>query len=200
MTHLAVRCEVISRQSIFSRLRCSPLPDEILPGSFLRINDHALYISEVDKKNQILEVCVHGMNAEAALSENRITASLYASGHALCADNQPVLISATVEKLGAFILAARLMRHLCNANKSLFVLASESIFPFRPAPSKFVVRGVPAHVIAGFPLLEDWGLPTRLVSTADLPGVYGHTIEQFVEDYLGTVCQSSRDDVYYLQL
>lgn len=200
MTHLPLRCEVISCQSIFARLRCDSLPDEIRPGSFLAINDRTLYISDLEQNNQVLEVCVHGMNAEAELGENEFNAELYVSTSALCAENQPVLVTANVEQLGAFVLAARRMRRLCNAEKSMFVLVGEGAFPFKLVPSKFVVRSVPSHVMAGIPLLEDWGLPSRLVSSACVPGTYEGSIEEFIEEYMRKVDCDMAGEYYVLRL
>jgi dihydroorotate dehydrogenase electron transfer subunit len=44
--------------------------------------------------------------------------------------------------------------------------------PFRPRPSRFLVENMPAGVIAAIPLLEDWGIPSRLASVDDLPGAF----------------------------
>ncbi|MGK0673837.1 MAG: hypothetical protein ABWU16_04150 [Halothiobacillaceae bacterium] len=44
--------------------------------------------------------------------------------------------------------------------------------PFRPRPSRFLIAGMPAGVIAAIPLLEDWGIPSRLASVDGLPGAF----------------------------
>ena len=51
-------------------------------------------------------------------------------------------------------------------------MGSEIPFPFRARPSTLLVPGMPAGVIACMPLLEDWGVPSRLASLAGFPGCY----------------------------
>lgn len=52
--------------------------------------------------------------------------------------------------------------------------------PFRPRPSRFMVEGMPAGVIAAIPLLEDWGVPSRLASPDGLAGCHDGRLEDLV--------------------
>lgn len=52
------------------------------------------------------------------------------------------------------------------------ILGSEAPFPFAPRPSQIMVNGLPEGVIAGMPLLEDWGIASRLASLEARPGCY----------------------------
>lgn len=54
----------------------------------------------------------------------------------------------------------------------LVILGSEVPFPFRPQPSQFIVPGLPPEVIAAMPLLDDWGIPSRLASLQGYPGCF----------------------------
>jgi len=54
--------------------------------------------------------------------------------------------------------------------KPLVLMGSEVPFPFRSRPSRILVPGVPAAVIACLPLLDDLGVPVRLASRAEFPG------------------------------
>jgi dihydroorotate dehydrogenase electron transfer subunit len=55
------------------------------------------------------------------------------------------------------------------------VMGSEVPFPFQARPSQFMVAGMPAEVIAAMPLMEDWGLASRLASLRGFAGCYeGH--------------------------
>ena len=51
-------------------------------------------------------------------------------------------------------------------------MGSEAPFPFNAQPSRFILPGMPEGVIAARPLLEDWGVPSRLASLQDYPGCY----------------------------
>ena len=52
------------------------------------------------------------------------------------------------------------------------VLGSEVPFPFAPRPSQFLLPGIPEGVIAAMPLLEDWGVPSRLASLQGYAGCH----------------------------
>jgi dihydroorotate dehydrogenase electron transfer subunit len=56
--------------------------------------------------------------------------------------------------------------------RPLVLMGSEIPFPFRARPSTIMVRGLPAEAIAAMPLLEEWGVPSRLASFADFPGCF----------------------------
>lgn len=55
---------------------------------------------------------------------------------------------------------------------SLVIVAAQGAFPFRARPSGIVVPGMPEGVIAAMPLLEDWGIASRLASPRWGPGCY----------------------------
>src|SRR5688572_8319064 len=46
--------------------------------------------------------------------------------------------------------------------KPLVLMGSEIPFPFRTRPSTILVPGIPAGSIAAMPLLDGWGVPSRL--------------------------------------
>lgn len=50
--------------------------------------------------------------------------------------------------------------------------------PFRPRPSRFLVERMPPGVIAAIPLLEDWGIPSRLASVDGLPGTFEGGVDE----------------------
>ncbi len=56
------------------------------------------------------------------------------------------------------------------------------MLPFRPRPSRFMVEGLPAGVIAAIPLLEDWAIPSRLASPAGLPGCFEGRLDEMLAD------------------
>jgi dihydroorotate dehydrogenase electron transfer subunit len=62
--------------------------------------------------------------------------------------------------------------------KPMAILGSEVPFPFKPRPSQYLVSGAPLGAIAAMPLLEDWGIPSRLASSKGYPGCFeGHVTE-----------------------
>lgn len=56
-------------------------------------------------------------------------------------------------------------------------------FPFAPCPSRQLIYGLPAEVIAALPLLEDWGIPHRLASLRAQPGCFHGTAEALAHEW-----------------
>lgn len=56
--------------------------------------------------------------------------------------------------------------------QALVLMGSEVPFPFPTRPSQILVPGLQAEVIAAMPLLEDWGIASRLASLQGYAGCY----------------------------
>jgi dihydroorotate dehydrogenase electron transfer subunit len=69
----------------------------------------------------------------------------------------------------------------------LVLMGSEIPFPFRSRPSTIVVAGMPAGSIACMPLLEEWGIASRLASRAGFPGCYEGFVTELAEEWLSTL-------------
>lgn len=82
-----------------------------------------------------------------------------------------------------------------RAKRLLVLLGSETPFPFRPRPSVIVVPGIPTGVIACMPLLEEWGIASRLASTLDLPGCYEGTATALADLWLSSLEAPERAEV-----
>ena len=62
--------------------------------------------------------------------------------------------------------------------KPLVLIGSEIPFPFQARPSRIMVPAAPAAAIACMPLLDEWGVPSRLASNAGFAGCFsGHVTE-----------------------
>ena len=198
--HVSLNLIAVSCKTPFLRYQSDLLPESILPGSYLLFVDslEPLYVSDVDREKNILEVYATDASVRHQVGEFAL-ANLILSEHKLCEPGQSILVVAGVAQLGAFIFAARAMRKLCNAQRSLFVLHSENEFPFKPVPSRFIVPSVPSHVIAAMPMLEDWGLPTRLVSDGLVPGVFDGSVDQFCAYYLNRIGDDKTSELCLLR-
>jgi dihydroorotate dehydrogenase electron transfer subunit len=71
--------------------------------------------------------------------------------------------------------------------RPLVLLGSDTPFPFRPRPSVIVVPGIPTGVIACMPLLEEWGIASRLASTLDLPGCFEGAVTTLADVWLASL-------------
>jgi dihydroorotate dehydrogenase electron transfer subunit len=68
--------------------------------------------------------------------------------------------------------------------KPLVLMGSEVPFPFRTRPSRIVVSGIPDGSIACMPLLDGWGIASRLASRSDFPGCFDGFVTQLAEKWL----------------
>ena len=84
-------------------------------------------------------------------------------------EKRPLLIGGGVGMPPMIFLAESLRR---SDRKPLVILGSEVPFPFNASPSQLLVEGIPEGVIATLPLLDQWGIPCRLASGQDLPGIH----------------------------
>jgi dihydroorotate dehydrogenase electron transfer subunit len=69
----------------------------------------------------------------------------------------------------------------------LVLMGSEIPFPFRTRPSTMLVPGMPEGVIACAPLLDEWGVPSRLSSLAGFPGCFEGYVTDLAAAWLGTL-------------
>ena len=71
--------------------------------------------------------------------------------------------------------------------RPLALFGSEIPFPFKSRPSTILVPGMPAGAIASMPLLEEWGVASRLASCAGYAGCYDGFVTALAADYLLTL-------------
>jgi len=77
----------------------------------------------------------------------------------------------------------------------LVLMGSEIPFPFRLKPSTLLVPGIPDGVIAGMPLLDEWGIASRLASFADFPGCYQGYVTDLAAAWLGGLAPDALSEV-----
>jgi dihydroorotate dehydrogenase electron transfer subunit len=77
----------------------------------------------------------------------------------------------------------------------LVVLGSEVPFPFQPTPSTMLVEGIPEGVIAAMPLLDDWGVASRLASQQDFAGCFQGYLTDLARHWLLGLTLEQRAEV-----
>jgi dihydroorotate dehydrogenase electron transfer subunit len=75
------------------------------------------------------------------------------------------------------------------------ILGSEVPFPFQSRPSQYMLPGVPDGVIAAMPLLEDWGIPSRLASLQGYPGCHQGYVTDLARHWLDALDDAARGEV-----
>lgn len=79
--------------------------------------------------------------------------------------------------------------------KPFVLMGSEVPFPFQARPSEILVPGLQDGVIAAMPLMEDWGVPSRLASLQGYPGVHDGYITDLARDWLNALSETQRAEV-----
>jgi dihydroorotate dehydrogenase electron transfer subunit len=81
-------------------------------------------------------------------------------------------------------LAERLIEATHTPWKPLVLMGSEIPFPFRVRPSSMLVPGMPDEVIGCMPLLDEWGVPSRLATLAGYPGCFDGFVTELARTWL----------------
>jgi dihydroorotate dehydrogenase electron transfer subunit len=71
--------------------------------------------------------------------------------------------------------------------RPLVLMGSEIPFPFQARPSGIVVQGMPDGVIACMPLLDEWGVPSRLATLAGFPGCFDGYVTNLAAAWLSSL-------------
>jgi dihydroorotate dehydrogenase electron transfer subunit len=92
-------------------------------------------------------------------------------------------------------LAETLRERAAEGFKPFAILGSELPFPFRARPSTIMVPGMPDGVIACMPLLDEWGVPSRLTSRAGFPGCHDGFVTDLARLWLAQLDAATRREV-----
>ena len=179
-----------ARPGAFVHLRCAPSRAMRRPMSIMRADPQAGTLDILFK--------AHGVGT-AELAEREVGDHLQVLGPIGVPFRlegyrpRPLLIGGGVGLPPMVYLAEHLRR--VPGVKPLVVLGSEVPFPFTTRPSKILVGGVPAPVIAAMPLLEDWGIASRLASSQGYPGCFEGHVTALADEWLGALDAAARDEV-----
>lgn len=105
---------------------------------------------------------------------------------------RPLLLGGGVG-IPPMIFLADSMRN--SGKQPLVLMGSEVPFPFTCIPSTIMVPGIPEGVIAAMPLMEDWGIPSRLTSLQDYAGCHEGYITDLGRLWLQQMNDEQRSEV-----
>ncbi|MEA3278414.1 MAG: dihydroorotate dehydrogenase electron transfer subunit [Pseudomonadota bacterium] len=178
----APECARHARPGTFAHLRCDPLLPMRRPLSFMRANPTESWVEFLYK------AVGEGTHLLAAKRPGEVISLLGPIGHPFQVHPErprPLLIGGGVGIPPMVFLAdtLRYQRHI----RPFAVLGSEVPFPFPARPSQYLIPGLPPEVIAAMPLLEDWGLPSRLASRQGYPGCFEGFVTELARNWLETL-------------
>jgi dihydroorotate dehydrogenase electron transfer subunit len=105
---------------------------------------------------------------------------------------RPLLIGGGVGMPPMIFVAESLRR---TERRPFVILGSEVPFPFDPQPSQLLVDGLPDGVIAAMPLLDDWGIPSRLASLQGFAGCHQGYVTDLARAWLASLSDAQRAEV-----
>ena len=179
----APRCAAHAAPGSFVHLACDATIPMRRPLSIMRAEPQAGWIEILYK------VVGPGLHALAARKPGDTLSVLGPIGHPFIAHRErprTLLIGGGVGIPPMVFLAERLHGEPA-AWRPLVLMGSEIPFPFRTRPSTLIVPGIPAGTIACMPLLEEWGIASRLASRADFPGCFPGFVTELADAWLASL-------------
>ena len=82
--------------------------------------------------------------------------------------------------------------------KPFAIMGSEIPFPFKARPSQIMVNGLPDGVIGCMPLLDDWGIPSRLASLQGYAGCFEGYVTDLARTWLDSLPGETLNEVEIL--
>ncbi len=188
----APKCARAATPGSFVHLTCDPLLPMRRPLSIMRADPKAGWIDILYK--------IVGPGLEA-LSKQPLGATISVMGpigHGFVASpSRPrtLLVGGGVG-IPPMVFIADSLRSRSDARwQPLALMGSEIPFPFRARPSTIVVPGMPAEAIACMPLLDDWGVPSRLATLAGFPGCFDGYVTDLAAAWLGSLDATALGEV-----
>lgn len=79
--------------------------------------------------------------------------------------------------------------------RPLVIMGSEIPFPFESAPSAIETPWLSPEIKSTMPLLENWGVPTRLATLQGYPGCYPGYVTDLSREWLNTLSKTELNEV-----
>jgi len=175
----APKCAAAASPGSFAHLSCDPLLPMRRPLSIMRADAAAGWIEILYK------IVGPGLEALSKQTPGAVLSVLGPIGRGFTpSPRRPkaLLIGGGVGIPPMVFLAESLRTRDDAPWQPLVLMGSEIPFPFRARPSTILVPGMPDGTIACMPLLDDWGVPSRLATLAGYAGCF----DGFVTDLAAT--------------
>jgi dihydroorotate dehydrogenase electron transfer subunit len=180
----APKCAAAATPGSFAHMTCDPLLPMRRPLSIMRADAKAGWIDILYK------IVGPGLEALAKQPQGATISLMGPIGKGFvpsAARPRTLLVGGGVGIPPMVFLAESLKTRRDARWSPLVLMGSEIPFPFQARPSTILVPGLPADVIACMPLLEDWGVPSRLATLAGFPGCYDGYVTDLAAEWLGSL-------------
>ncbi|MCG5512289.1 dihydroorotate dehydrogenase electron transfer subunit [Ectothiorhodospira shaposhnikovii] len=187
----APQCAAHARPGCFAHLQCDPQLPMRRPLSLMRVDPHEGWVEflykAVGKGTRLL--------ARRQVGEKINLMGPIGKPFTLPHGDRPraLLLGGGVGIPPMVFLADAMRRD--PVSEPFVIMGSEVPFPFKASPSRILVPGMPDGVIAAMPLLEDWGVPSRLTSLAGFPGCHEGYVTDLARHWLDALSPEQRRQV-----
>ncbi len=175
----------------FAHIQCDPNLPLRRPISIMRTDPKAGWV------DFLFKVLGDGTRRLAARQVGELLSTLGPIGKTFeskMSHRRPLLIGGGVGMPPMVFLADRL-REIKGVYEPFVIMGSEVPFPFRAQPSKILVPGMPEGVIGAMPLLDDWGIASRLASLQGYPGTFEGYVTDLARAWLDALSDEARKEV-----
>ena len=205
-------CEILSHAAYdgdqyIMRVQAPKIATYAQPGSFAHLTVHELRpmrrpisIMRVNKGAGWVDFLYKKLGeGTALLAERKVGESINIMGpigkaFELKAERKrPLLIGGGVGMPPMVFIAEHCQQH--KGFEPFVILGSEVPFPFKTQPSEILVPGIPDGVIAAMPLLDDWGIASRLASLQGYPGTFEGYVTDLARHWLKSLSKEQLDEV-----
>lgn len=195
-------------QQYHIQLRAPETAQHALPGSFIHLScDKSLpmrrpmSIMRVNASTGLVDVLykVHGEGTKL-LAERKVGDTMSLIGpigqpfKIKDYKKRPLLIGGGVG-IPPMVFLAEHMKNRKEDVQPLVIMGSEIPFPFTAKPSSILVDTVPNDVTACMPLLDDWGIASRLTSLQDYAGCFQGYVTDLSRHHLDALSKEQRAEV-----
>jgi dihydroorotate dehydrogenase electron transfer subunit len=180
----APKCAAAATPGSFVHITCGPEIPMRRPLSIMRANPREGWIDILYK------IVGHGLASLSGRAVGERVSSMGPIGKGFTPHGQrprTLLIGGGVGIPPMVFLAEALAADSAASWQPLVLMGSEVPFPFVARPSTILVPGIPDGAIACMPLLDGWGVPSRLSSLAGYAGCYHGYVTQLASAWLGSL-------------
>jgi dihydroorotate dehydrogenase electron transfer subunit len=187
----APRCAAHAGPGSFAHVRCAAALPMRRPMSIMRAQAEAGWIELLYKE------VGSGSRALAQLQPGDRVSLLGPIGHGFtlhAARPRVLALGGGVGIPPMVFLVERLLQGAAGL-RPLVLMGSEVPFPFRVRPSAILVPGMPDEVIGCMPLLDEWGVPSRLASLGSFPGCFEGYVTELARVWLAQLDSAALAEV-----
>jgi dihydroorotate dehydrogenase electron transfer subunit len=180
----APKCAAAATPGSFAHLTCDPMLPMRRPLSIMRVDPAAGWVEILYK---IVGPGLEALSMQPPGSRISMLGPIGQGFKPSPARPRTLLVGGGVGIPPMVFLAESLKSRTDAQWRPLVLMGSEIPFPFRARPSTILVPGIPDGVIACMPLLDDWGVPSRLATLAGFPGCFDGYVTDLAAAWLASL-------------